>query len=200
MNPSKNPSNKSNKKSLSDSQKNDPRLRLLQDRQLEKLVRFVLKMNGYPKNELRDGLQEVLLRALLWFVDHEPPGDLEGMKALCATIAHRYAVDRLRRKDVKDKYEGTLGEQEEPDDYELPTPSGEQRDPVDAGRQLEVAAGLFRERRMPEHGVDILEGVACECTFEEVGEDVGITAGAVEGRLRTMRRVFKRRIEERGMG
>jgi DNA-directed RNA polymerase specialized sigma24 family protein len=53
---------------------------------------------------------------------------------------------------------------------------------------------------MPEHGVEILEGVACACTYEEVGEDLDLTAGAVEGRMRTMRRRFKRRIVDRGMG
>jgi DNA-directed RNA polymerase specialized sigma24 family protein len=192
--------NSSKTKVLSDRQKNDPRLQLLQDKQLEKLVQFVLKMNGYPKNELRDGLQEVRLRALVWFVNHEPPGDLRGMKALCAKIAERYAIDLLRKKNVSDKYQGVLGEDEEPDEYELPTPSGEQRDPVDAGRQLEVAAELFREGRMPEHGVDILEGAACECTFKEVAADLDITERAVEGRLKTMRKLFKGRIEERRMG
>jgi DNA-directed RNA polymerase specialized sigma24 family protein len=191
---------KSSKKSLSNSQKNDPRLQFLQNAQLEKLVRFVLKMNGYPKNELRDGLQEVRLRALSWFVSHQPPADLRGMKALCAKLAERYAIDRLRRKAVSAKYQGALGEDEEPDDYELPTPSGEQRDPVDDGRQLEVAAELFREGRMPEHGVDILEGVACRCRYGKVAKPLGITARAVEGRLKTMRKLFRQRIEERGMG
>jgi DNA-directed RNA polymerase specialized sigma24 family protein len=188
------------KKSLSDAQRRDPRLRHLQDAQLERLVRYVLKTNGYPVQELRDGLQEVRRRALEWFVDHEPPAALKGMKTLCATIAHRYAVDRLRHEEVADDVEGQLGDEEEPDDYELPTPSCEQRDPVDAARQLEEAAQLFREGRMPEHGVDILEGVACGCDHAEIGEDLGITHRAVEGRLKTMRKLFGQRIAERGMG
>ncbi len=55
---------------------------------------------------------------------------------------------------------GHLTERCEPDEH-TPLECGvEQRDPVDAGRQLEVLAQIFRERRMPEHGVDILEGVA----------------------------------------
>ena len=124
----------------------------------------------------------------------------KGMKALCATIAHRYAVDRLRHQEVADEVQGQLGDEEEPDDHELPRPSGEARDPVDAARQLEEAAQLFREGRMPEHGADILEGVASGCDHGEIGEDLGITPRAVEGRLRTMRRVFARRIAERGMG
>ena len=47
-------------------------------------------------------------------------------------------------------------------------PSGRQRDPVDTGRQLEVLAQLFREKKMPADGVDILEGIACRCTREEI--------------------------------
>jgi DNA-binding NarL/FixJ family response regulator len=91
------------------------------DRELEKLVQYVLRRHGYPPYELRDGLQEVRLRA------------------------------------------------------------------------LEVAAELFREGKMPEHGVDILEGVACRCSHEEIGADLGISDRTVEGRLKTMRRVFKRK-------
>ena len=53
---------------------------------------------------------------------------------------------------------------------------------------------------MPEHGVDILEGVASGCDHTEIGEDLGITHRAVEGRLKTMRKLFQRRIAERGMG
>ena len=192
-------SEQSGKKSLTDAQKNDPRLRMLVDRELEKLVQYVLRRHGYPAYELRDGLQEVRLRALEWFVHHEPPGDLEGMKALCASIAKRHAIDCLRRKEGREA-RGHVGLCDDADEHELPRPSGSQRDPVDAGRQLEVAAGLFREGKMPEHGVDILEGVACACEYEEIGQDLGITADTVRGRLRTMRRAFRRRIEEHGMG
>ena len=191
---------KPSKKRLTDAQKNDPRLQLLSDDQLARLLRFVLRTNGYPGDELPDGVQEVRRRALAWFVDHEPPADLAGMKTLCATIAKRYAISLRRKKEISDRYEGVLADGQDADDYELPTPSGEQRDPVDAGRQLELAAELFREGRMPEHGVDILEGVACDCTYQEVGDDLGLTARAVEGRMGTMRRLFKRRIRQRGWG
>jgi hypothetical protein len=115
------------------------------------------------------------------------------------TIAERYAVSLLRKKKVRERYEAELGDDEDADDHELRTPSGEQRDPVDAGRQLEVAAELFREGRMPEHGVDILEGVACDCTYKEVGDDLKLSARAVEGRIGTMRQLFKQRIVQRRM-
>jgi FixJ family two-component response regulator len=62
---------------------------------------------------------------------------------------------------------------------------------VDAGRQLEVLAQLFREGRMPGHGVDILEGVASRCTHREIAEDLGITERTVERRLGVTRRTFR---------
>jgi hypothetical protein len=121
--------------SLTHAQKTDPRLRWLCDVGLEKLVQRVLARYGHPKYELRDGLQEVRLRALEWFVYREPP-----------------------------------------------------------------AAGLFREGRMPEHGVDIPEGAASACTHGEIAQELGISDRTVEGRLKTMRKAFRQRIEERGMG
>ncbi len=119
------------------------------------------------------------------------------MKALCAKIARDYAVDCIRKKKFRDRYD--VGLCEFPDDYSPPGPSGEQRDPVDAARQLEEAAALFREGIMPEDGVDILEGVASGCSYPEIGEDLGISARAVRGRLNTMRKRFRERLEEREM-
>jgi FixJ family two-component response regulator len=62
-----------------------------------------------------------------------------------------------------------------------------------------VLAQLFREGRMPEHGVDILEGVASSCTHEEIAEDLGITDRAVEWHLGVMRRTFRARMAKLGM-
>lgn len=70
---------------------------------------------------------------------------------------------------------------------------------MDAGRQLEVLAQLFREGHMPEHGVDILEGVASRCSYEEIGSELGITDRAVEGRMGTMVDVFRKRMARLGL-
>jgi DNA-directed RNA polymerase specialized sigma24 family protein len=70
---------------------------------------------------------------------------------------------------------------------------------VDAGRQLEVAADLFRKGRMPELGVDILDAVAAEYSYQKVAEELGLTASTVRGRVRAMRNRFREAIVERGM-
>jgi hypothetical protein len=73
------------------------------------------------------------------------------------------------------------------------------RDPVDAGKQLEVAAQLFRDGRMPEHGVDILEAVAAGCTYKRIAHELGITEDLAKWRMREMHRIFRTRIAKLGM-
>jgi DNA-directed RNA polymerase specialized sigma24 family protein len=118
------------------------------------------------------------------------------MKALCAKIARDHAIDLLRKADKRRRdFVGRC----DPDEYTPLEYGAKQRDPVDAGRQLEVLAQLFRERRMRRDGVDILEGVASRCTHQEIAEDLGITDQAVKGRLGTMRRVFRARMARLGL-
>jgi DNA-directed RNA polymerase specialized sigma24 family protein len=111
-------------------------------------------------------------------------------------IARNHAIDLLRsaEKNARD-----LVGRCDADEYTRLEYGAEQRDPVDAGRPLEVLAQLFREGRMPQDGVDILEGVASRCTQEEIAQDLGITVDAVDRRMRTMRKAFRLRMARLGM-
>ena len=176
-----------------------PYTALLIDPAVDNAVCGALWVHGWLDCELPDGLQEVRYRAIRAFrMRLKPPETVQEMKALCARIARNYAVDCLRR-ETKRKKDGYAGLCEDPDEYVPLNLSYEQRDPVDAARELEVAAELFRQGRMPEHGVDILEGIACEQTYEEVAEPLGISSHAVHGRLKTMRKLFRKQIARRGM-
>jgi DNA-directed RNA polymerase specialized sigma24 family protein len=173
---------------------------MLVDPAVDGAVRGTLVRMGWSEQDLGDGLQEVRLRAVRAFARGlKPPETVAGMRALCVRIASNYTISLGRKEAVAEKH-GDAGLCEDPDEHVPLVAVYEQRDPVDAARQLELAADLFRQGRMPEHGVDILEGVAAGCTYGEIGEDVGLTERAVEGRLRTMRRVFLAKIRERGMG
>lgn len=173
----------------------------LADRRVDHAVLRALRVHGWHHQDREDGLGEVRLRAVACFNRGlPPPATVGGMTALCAKIARDYAIDVLRRKDSEERDGDHAGLCEDPDAFVPVEPSGPQRDPVDAARQLEVAAGLFREGRMPDGGVEILEGIASGCTYEEVAKDLGISSGAVQGRLKTMRRQFNARIAERAMG
>ena len=124
------------------------------------------------------------------------PDDVGAMRALCVTVAKNKVIDEGKKAAKRKKdFVGRC----DPDEYTPLEYGAEMRDPVDAGRQLEVLAQLFRDGQMPEHGVDILEGVASRCTHQEIGDDLGITDRAVEWRLGVMRRTFRSRMARLGI-
>ena len=146
---------------------------------------------------MQDGVQDVYVKLLTAFSKGAAvPDDLDAMRALCVTVAKNLVISGRRKAATRKKY---LAGRCDPDEYSPLEYGAEQRDPVDAGRQLEVLAQLFREGRMPEHGVDILEGMASRCTYQEIAEDLEITALAVRGRLDTMRKVFRVRMAKLGI-
>jgi len=128
--------------------------------------------------------------------DAPAPADLEEMKALCALIAERHAISALRKATVRAR---DIVAECEVDELAPLTPHVEQRDPVDAGRELEALAQLFREGRMPPDGVDILEGVASGCPHEEIALDLDIDANLVKWRLHQMRKVYRQRLTKLGL-
>lgn len=159
-------------------------------------LRATLLGCGIARRDLEDVLQDVYVKALTAFERGVAPADLGEMKALCAKIAREHAIEVLRKVRRRSR---DLAADCEVDEITPLGPANAQRDPVDAGRQLEVLAQLFREGRMPKDGVDILEGIACGCTMQEVGEDLRITQWAVRGRIDTMRKKFRERMEELGL-
>jgi RNA polymerase sigma factor (sigma-70 family) len=169
---------------------------LLTDRQVANTVCGTLLANGIPRQDVQGGLREVYIRALRFFRLHEAPQDLYGMKAFCATVARNYAIDQHRKASRR---RADLAAKCKRAEYGWVEQEPVTRDPVDADRQLEVLADLFRENRMPEHGVEILEGVVSKCRYEEIGQDLGITADAVERRMRTMRKALRMRMARLGL-
>lgn len=157
----------------------------------------VLATYGCRPDDLQDGLQDVYLQAVVAFRRIKPPADLKGMKAFCRKIARDMMITRRRRASKRE--EVLLGLCENPDEFTPLEYGAEQRDPVDAERQLEVLAKLFRKNRMPKHGVDILEGIACRCKHPEIARGLGITPKAVEGRVSMMRDRFRARMANLGM-
>ena len=153
------------------------------------------------RQDLEDLLGEVRLSAVKAFNQRgvRPPDTIDQMCCFCVKIARNHAAS-IRRKERVARENGYVGLCELPDE-ELPLEDRwEGRDPIDAHRQLEVAADLFRQGRMPEHGVEILYNEGVGAKWKESAADVGITDRAVQGRLKTMRKAFKAEIEKRGMG
>jgi DNA-directed RNA polymerase specialized sigma24 family protein len=157
---------------------------------------------GTPYQDLQDAMQDVFVKALKAFRKEGAcvPANLEEMKNFCAAIAKNQTKNALRNAARREKlgYVGTCdrdADEYTPLEYGAPV----QRDPVDAGKQLEVAAQLFREGRMPEHGVDILEGISAGCTYKRIAGELGITEDLAKWRMREMHRIYRTRMAKLGM-
>lgn len=166
---------------------------LLVDPANEGTIRRTLLAYGWPTRDVEDGRQDVFMKAVKSFHRGTAPANLDEMRMFCAKIARDHAIDALKRAAKRERdFVGNC----DPDEY-CPLEYGvEQRDPVDAGRQLEVLGKLFDDGKMPADGVEILHEVASGTSCREIGEDLGISERAVRGRLDTMRKVYRKRMVE----
>ena len=156
-----------------------------------------LKRYGVEPQDMSDAIAEVQMLALEAARRGKMPADAGEWRALCTTIAARWAIEGLRDQEVRDRYEDGLCE--EADAYMKPTLEWEGRDPVDTKRYLAVLKGLFDSGQMPEGGAEILWGEAEDVPLQEIGDELGITERAVRGRLARMRAKFAARLAELGM-
>ncbi len=215
MNPKKKTSNKSSKKPVPYQYRNHdlvkvtlpavvyerdpPYTALLTDPEVDGGVCGTFVKMGWLQQDLCDGLQEVRFRAVQAFSKGKtPPGNVDEMKAFCARIARNYVIDLWRKQEDAEEH-GDAGLCEDPDEF-FPLPgTQEERDPVDAKRQLAVAKSLFDRGLMPSRGQSILEGVAFEIPYRKLGRELQLTSKTVKWRLKTMRDLFRAELEKLGM-
>jgi RNA polymerase sigma factor (sigma-70 family) len=172
----------------------DPVQRWLTHPEVARAICGTLARFGIRRHDTEDGLQEVYLKALEAFRSGtKVPESLESMKIYCAAIARNHAFDERRKAAVRAR---DLAEPIELEEHVSIEHRAEKRDTVDAGRQLELLAALFREGKMPKNGVEILEALAGGCSQEEIAEELGVTLDVVKGRLRMMRDRFCARVED----
>ena len=182
-------------------QTDDPVKRWLPHPEVARGICGALLANGFARQDLEDGLQQVYLKALEAFRRRDPPlkppTDLAGMKALCRKIARDLAVDGVRQAEYRDQY--NVGPCENPDEFTPLEYGAPRRDRIDTRRQLEVLVQLFREGRMPEHGLEILDAVASRRSYPKIAEELGIDKELVRWRMREMTRIFRERMAKLGM-
>lgn len=182
----------------------DPVKRWLPHPENAHVICAVLFLNGLPEQDLQDGLQDVFVRALTAFKrGARVPADLREMKAFCAAIAKKYAMAtyRLNARRGRRGHAGICeGDADEYTQLEYGVP--ERHDAVDTERhlegQLEVLEALFKERRMPERGLEILEGIAGNRSRKEIASELGISDRAVQGRMGTMLEKLRKRVGQLG--
>jgi DNA-directed RNA polymerase specialized sigma24 family protein len=168
----------------------------LADEGVEKIICKTLRVHGTPTQEIEDARQDVYVKVLVALKQGAVPADLEEMKNLCVKVAHLHAISALRKTAVRAR---DLVAECKPDELAPQAPAVKKRDPVDAGRQLEALAQLFRDDEMPADGVDILEGVASRCSWAEVASPLGISEEVARARYRWMKAKYRRRLAKLGL-
>jgi DNA-directed RNA polymerase specialized sigma24 family protein len=177
----------------------DPIRRWLPHPEVARAICGALLANGVGRHDLEDRLQDVYVKALDAFREGSAVAgpDLRAMKAFCATVARNLAIDLLREAEKRKR---DLAAPCPRDEYGLVEPEfTEPHERVDAARQLDVLAVLFREGRMPRDGVAILEGVAAGCSHATIAQDLGISKDLVAWRMREMRRICRQRMAKLGL-
>lgn len=170
--------------------------RLAGHREVVDVIRGTLVHHGRYGQALDDDVPEVQARAIRAARCRRMPADLGEWKALCATIAERYAIDENEEQTAREVYD--VGLCEEPDACG-PLEGASPRDPVDTKRLLETLTKQFEAGDMPEKGAEILAGIADGLSQKEVAAEVGISESAVRHRLARMRKIFAARCAELGL-
>jgi len=160
-------------------------------------LRATLRRYGVTAANMADAIADVQLRSLEAARARRMPADLGQWKALGATVAARWAVDRLREAEAHDKYDAGLCD--DPDAEERPPLRKDDRDPIDRERYLAVLRELIDSGEMPDGAAEILSGEAERLSHAEIAAEVGLSRSAVRNRLRRMRAKFRARLAALGM-
>jgi DNA-directed RNA polymerase specialized sigma24 family protein len=170
---------------------------LVASRDVVRYIGATLPRYGITLQEMPDAIAEVQTDAIESARTKRMPASAGEWKALAVTIATRWAIDRLREAEVREKYDAGLCE--EPDAYASPTMHWEHRDPVDTKRYLAILKDLFDSGKMPEDGAEILWGKAEGVPHEEIAAELGVSTTVVDNRLSRMRATFHARLAALGM-
>jgi DNA-directed RNA polymerase specialized sigma24 family protein len=160
-------------------------------------IRAELRRRRVARQDIDDAIADVQVECIEAARTREAVYSLAQCKALATTVAVHWAVDRVREAEVRSKYD--TGFCEDADAHLRPTLRWEHRDPIDTKRYLAVLKDLFESGQMPEHGEEILQGVADEVPHEVIAAAIGVSTTVVRNRLARMRSKFRARLAALGM-
>jgi DNA-directed RNA polymerase specialized sigma24 family protein len=160
-------------------------------------IRATLRRYRIAQQDMGDAIAEVQAESIEAARTRRTSRSLAQWKTLAMTIAGHWALDRRREAKVRSKYDAGLCD--DADAYPPPTLHWEQRDPGDTRRYLAVLKDLFDSGQMPEHGEEILHGVADEVPREDIAAEIGVSTTVVRNRLYRMRSTFRARLAALGI-
>jgi DNA-directed RNA polymerase specialized sigma24 family protein len=171
---------------------------LLAHPEVTRAIEGTLLQHGMARQELPDGVAQVQMRALGALQNKPRAADLGGWKALCCTIAERLVLKDRKREAKRSLYHEGLSDEADEHSAIARSP-GKVEDPVDLARQRKVLEGQFEAGDMPEHGEEILDGIAAGESYKDIGAELGLTEAQVARRLTRMRKLFKAKLAALGM-
>jgi DNA-directed RNA polymerase specialized sigma24 family protein len=146
-----------------------------------------LRRRGVGTVDTEDLTQDVIERALR---TSQPPPNLQECVALVRKIATDLAIDHSKLARGRAKY--NAGPYENPDDVPAlaPTP-GQERDPIDAGRQLEVLNREIAAGNLTARQLSIVERNAEQASHAEIASQLQLAPQTVRNELGAARRVAR---------
>jgi DNA-directed RNA polymerase specialized sigma24 family protein len=160
-------------------------------------IRAALRRCRVAPHDMDDAIAEVQCESIEAARTRGTPRSLAQWTALANTIAVHRALDRLREAKARSKYDVAL--RDDADVFVRTTLREGHADPIDTKTYLAVLKDLFDSGQMPEHGEEILQGVADEVPQEEIAAEIGVTTTVVRNRLYRMRSTFRARLAALGM-
>jgi DNA-directed RNA polymerase specialized sigma24 family protein len=162
-----------------------PRVALLASPTLRAEIAAELRRRGIARDDLPDLVQETLTRAL---AVRNPPRDLAQCRLLTRVIARNVAIDHVRRKLIRRRYDSTASPDDQPAS-DLP----DARDPVDGRRQLSLMKCEAELGRLSGRALEIVHAVSERVPQTTIAAELGLGHQTVRNELHRARRLFKAR-------
>jgi DNA-directed RNA polymerase specialized sigma24 family protein len=155
--------------------------------EVREAIGMVLRRRGVPAVDSEDLTQDVIERALR---TARPPESQGECVLLVRKIAKDLAIDTFKSARARGKY--NAGPYENPDEAPARAPSaGEQRDPIDAARQLDVVEEQIRVGNITARQASILASSALDMPHAEIASELKLAPQTVRNELGAARRTVR---------
>ena len=155
--------------------------------EVREAIGMVLRRRGVAAVDSEDLTQDVIERALRIA---RPPESQDECVLLVRKIARDLAIDKFKSARARAKY--NAGSYENPDEAPARAPSaGEERDPIDAARQLDVVQHQIAIGNITARQATILASSALDTPHAEIAAELRLAPQTVRNELGAARRTAR---------